>query len=70
MSPTQHLQLKLHEQEEKVEDLLAQLKTEKDLSKTASEVSKSIESTKAHLQGQLRTREAENNRLSVQIRVR
>ncbi|KAE8583032.1 hypothetical protein XENTR_v10020413 [Xenopus tropicalis] len=63
-----HLQIKLHEQEEKVEDLLSQLKTEKDLSKTASEVSKSIEATKAHLHGQLRTREAENNRLSVQIR--
>lgn len=37
--------------------------------KTTSELSKSLESTRAHLQGQLRNKEAENNRLSVQIKV-
>lgn len=37
--------------------------------KTTNELSKSLESTRAHLQGQLRNKEAENNRLSVQIKV-
>lgn len=37
--------------------------------KTTSELSKSLESTRAHLQGQLRNKEADNNRLSVQIKV-
>lgn len=37
--------------------------------KSAADLSKSLESTRAHLQGQLRSKEAENNRLSVQIKV-
>lgn len=32
-------------------------------------MTKSLESTRAHLQGQLRSKEAENNRLTVQIKV-
>uniref|UniRef100_A0A8C2GW62 Outer dense fiber protein 2 n=1 Tax=Cyprinus carpio TaxID=7962 RepID=A0A8C2GW62_CYPCA len=36
--------------------------------KTTSELSKVLESTRAHLQGQLRNKEAENCRLNVQIR--
>ena len=33
-------------------------------------MTKSVEATRAHLQGQLRNKEAENNRLTVQLRVR
>ncbi|MEQ2171591.1 hypothetical protein GOODEAATRI_012357, partial [Goodea atripinnis] len=32
--------------------------------KSSADVSRTLESTRAHLQGQLRTKEAENNRLS------
>ncbi|XP_053551861.1 outer dense fiber protein 2 isoform X2 [Bombina bombina] len=63
-----HLQMRLQDREKEIEDLHIQLQTEKDLARTASEFSKSLEVTKAHLQGQLRSREAENNRLCVQIR--
>ena len=37
--------------------------------KSAVQVNKSVEATRAHLQGQLRNKEAENNRLTVQLRV-
>lgn len=37
--------------------------------KSTAALSKSLESTRAHLQGQLRSKEAENNRLAVQIKV-
>ncbi|XP_034402521.1 outer dense fiber protein 2 isoform X2 [Cyclopterus lumpus] len=39
-----------------------------DNAKSTADVSKSLESTRAHLQGQLRSKEAENNRLSVQVK--
>uniref|UniRef100_A0A665VUC8 Outer dense fiber protein 2 n=1 Tax=Echeneis naucrates TaxID=173247 RepID=A0A665VUC8_ECHNA len=35
---------------------------------STADLSKTLESTRAHLQGQLRTKEAENNRLTVQIK--
>ncbi|XP_053329375.1 outer dense fiber protein 2 [Spea bombifrons] len=63
-----HLQLRLYEKEKEVDDLLLQLQTEKDKAQKASELSKSLDATKAHLQGQLRSREAENNRLTVQLK--
>ncbi len=37
--------------------------------KSAVYMTKSVEATRAHLQGQLRNKEAENNRLTVQLRV-
>lgn len=37
--------------------------------KTASELSKSMESMRGHLQAQLRCKEAENSRLCMQIKV-
>lgn len=37
--------------------------------KTAVHMTKSVEATRAHLQGQLRNKEAENNRLTAQLRV-
>lgn len=40
-----------------------------DSAKSTADLSKSLETTRAHLQGQLRSKEAENNRLMVQIKV-
>lgn len=40
-----------------------------DNAKSTADLSKTLETTRAHLQGQLRGKEAENNRLSVQIKV-
>ncbi|XP_059850102.1 outer dense fiber protein 2 isoform X4 [Hypanus sabinus] len=63
-----HLLVKMQEIENQTDQLLAQYQTEKDNARAAAELSKSLESTRAHLQGQLRSKEAENNRLAVQIR--
>uniref|UniRef100_A0A803YLF5 Outer dense fiber protein 2 n=1 Tax=Meleagris gallopavo TaxID=9103 RepID=A0A803YLF5_MELGA len=49
--------------------MLADSDTEKlEQAKTAGELSKSLESVRGHLQAQLRHKEAENNRLTTQIR--
>ncbi|XP_069774964.1 outer dense fiber protein 2-like isoform X6 [Narcine bancroftii] len=63
-----HLLVKLQEIENQTDQLLAQYQKEKDNARTAAEFSKSLETTRAHLQGQLRGKEAENNRMAVQIR--
>uniref|UniRef100_A0A8C9U9S8 Outer dense fiber protein 2 n=1 Tax=Scleropages formosus TaxID=113540 RepID=A0A8C9U9S8_SCLFO len=63
-----HLLVKLQERGEEVDQLTVLLQTEKDNAKTTGELSKVLESTRAHLQGQLRSKEAENNRLAIQIR--
>ncbi|KAL4609565.1 outer dense fiber protein 2 [Arapaima gigas] len=63
-----HLLAKLQEKENEVDQLTVLLQTEKDNAKTTGELSKVLESTRAHLQGQLRSKEAENNRLVIQIR--
>ncbi|XP_009707961.1 PREDICTED: outer dense fiber protein 2 isoform X1 [Cariama cristata] len=62
------LQMRLQEKEEEVDDLTIQIQAEKDQAKTACEFSKSMEAVRGHLQGQLRNKEAENNRLTIQIR--
>ncbi|XP_068513505.1 outer dense fiber protein 2 isoform X2 [Anas acuta] len=62
------LQMRLQEKEQEVDDLIIQIQAEKDQAKTASELSKSMEAVRGHLQAQLRNKEAENNRLTVQIR--
>ncbi|KAJ8384905.1 hypothetical protein AAFF_G00197130 [Aldrovandia affinis] len=62
------LLVKLQEREKEVDQLAVLLETEKENGRTTAELSKALECTRAHLQGQLRSREAENNRLSVQIR--
>ncbi|XP_039620251.1 outer dense fiber protein 2-like isoform X2 [Polypterus senegalus] len=59
---------KLQEREMEVGQLLLQVETEKDNARTTAELSKALETTRAHLQGQLRSKEAEGNRLTVQIR--
>nr|XP_009502775.1 PREDICTED: outer dense fiber protein 2 isoform X4 [Phalacrocorax carbo] len=62
------LQMRLQEKEKQVDNLTIQIQAEKDQAKTACELSKSLEAVRGHLQAQLRNKEAENNRLSVQIR--
>ncbi|XP_015734652.1 outer dense fiber protein 2 isoform X2 [Coturnix japonica] len=61
------LQTRLQEKESEVNSLSIQIQKEKDQARTASELSKSLESMKGHLQAQLRQKEAENNRLTVQV---
>nr|XP_020495707.1 outer dense fiber protein 2 isoform X3 [Labrus bergylta] len=63
-----HLVVKLQEKDRELNQLCKLLDSEKENAKSTSELSKSLESTRAHLQGQLRSKEAENNRLSVQIK--
>ncbi|XP_071390784.1 outer dense fiber protein 2-like [Centroberyx affinis] len=63
-----HLVVKLQEKEREVDQLSKFLDTEKENAKTTGDLSKALESTRAHLQGQLRSKEAENNRLAVQIK--
>ncbi|KAA0719869.1 Outer dense fiber protein 2 84 kDa outer dense fiber protein [Triplophysa tibetana] len=51
-----------------VNQLSSMLDNEKENSRTTTELSKVLEATRAHLQGQLRNKESENSRLNVQIR--
>ncbi|XP_029566041.1 outer dense fiber protein 2 [Salmo trutta] len=60
--------VKLQEKEREVKQLTTLLDTEKENAKTTGELSKVLESTRAHLQSQLRSKEADNNRLAVQIK--
>uniref|UniRef100_A0A8B9L7G7 Outer dense fiber protein 2 n=1 Tax=Astyanax mexicanus TaxID=7994 RepID=A0A8B9L7G7_ASTMX len=62
------LQMKLQDKDKEVNQLSSLLENEKENSRTTSELSKVLESTRAHLQGQLRSKESDNNRLAVQIR--
>ncbi|CAB1332448.1 unnamed protein product, partial [Coregonus sp. 'balchen'] len=63
-----NLVLKLQEKEREVNQLTTLMDTEKENAKTTGELSKVLESTRAHLQSQLRSKEADNNRLAVQIK--
>ncbi|OWK59773.1 Outer dense fiber protein 2 [Lonchura striata] len=62
------LQIKLQGKEKEVETLTLQIVAEKDQAKKAFELARSLESVKAHLQAQLRSKEAENNRLAAQLK--
>ncbi|XP_021270005.1 outer dense fiber protein 2 isoform X3 [Numida meleagris] len=62
------LQMRLEEKEKEIDSLAIQIQEEKEQAKAASELSKSMESVRGHLQAQLRHKEAENNRLTTQIR--
>ncbi|XP_064164289.1 outer dense fiber protein 2 [Anguilla rostrata] len=62
------LVVRLQDREKELNQLTVFLETEKENARTTAELSKALESTRAHLQGQLRSKEAENNRLAVQIR--
>ncbi|XP_066548022.1 protein BCAP isoform X3 [Amia ocellicauda] len=63
-----HLRRNLNEKERRVEELLDLCRKETENSDTVVQLSKSVEATRAHLQGRLRSKEAENNRLAVQLR--
>ncbi|XP_037609272.1 outer dense fiber protein 2 [Sebastes umbrosus] len=63
-----HLVVKLQEKDREVEQLSTLIDTEKDNAKSTAGLTKSLESARAHLQGQLRSKEADNNRLTVQIK--
>uniref|UniRef100_H0WIM2 Outer dense fiber protein 2 n=1 Tax=Otolemur garnettii TaxID=30611 RepID=H0WIM2_OTOGA len=63
------LLLLLQDKDKEVEELLQEIQCEKKAqAKTASELSKSMESMRGHLQAQLRCKEAENSRLCMQIK--
>ncbi|XP_034744098.1 outer dense fiber protein 2-like isoform X2 [Etheostoma cragini] len=67
-SENEHLKRDLSETERKVEELMDLRRDEQENIKSAVHMTKSVEATRAHLQGQLRNKEAENNRLTVQLR--
>eukprot|EP00063_Salmo_salar_P021159 XP_013995994.1 PREDICTED: outer dense fiber protein 2-like isoform X1 [Salmo salar] len=58
----------LNDKEKIVEELMGLRKKEMEYTENAVHATKSVETTRAHLQGQLRSREADNNRLTVQLR--
>ncbi|XP_061208850.1 outer dense fiber protein 2 isoform X3 [Neopsephotus bourkii] len=62
------LQMKLQEKEKEMESLANDIQAGKDKAKAVEELSKSMEAMRARLQAQLRGKEAENNRLTVQLR--
>ncbi|XP_027146235.1 outer dense fiber protein 2 isoform X2 [Larimichthys crocea] len=67
-SENEHLKRDLSETEKRVEELMDLRREEQENIKSAVHMTKSVEATRAHLQGQLRNKEAENNRLTVQLR--
>ncbi|XP_033960563.1 outer dense fiber protein 2-like isoform X2 [Pseudochaenichthys georgianus] len=67
-SENEHLKRHLSETERKIEDMMNLRREDQENIKSAVQVNKSVEATRAHLQGQLRNKEAENNRLTVQLR--
>ncbi|XP_020610395.1 outer dense fiber protein 2-like isoform X1 [Orbicella faveolata] len=64
----ERLQLEVTERDRQIETLLAQVEADKDQAVTFEELKKTMETTRAHLQNQLRSKEMECGRLSVQIR--
>ncbi|XP_071948122.1 outer dense fiber protein 2-like isoform X2 [Antedon mediterranea] len=64
----QKLRLSILDKEHEVESLKAMLAAEKGQTNTMQDLQSSLESTRAHLQNQLRKREADCNRMAVQIR--
>uniref|UniRef100_A0A3B4YVR5 Outer dense fiber protein 2-like n=1 Tax=Seriola lalandi dorsalis TaxID=1841481 RepID=A0A3B4YVR5_SERLL len=67
-SENEHLKRDLSETERRVEELMDLRKEEQGNIKTAVHMTKSVEATRVHLQGQLHNKEAENNRLTAQLR--
>ncbi|XP_028283951.1 outer dense fiber protein 2-like [Parambassis ranga] len=67
-SANEHLKRDLSETERRVEELMDQRREEQENIRSTVQVTKSVEAARAHLQGQLRNKEAENNRLTVQLR--
>ncbi|XP_031589422.2 outer dense fiber protein 2-like isoform X3 [Oreochromis aureus] len=67
-SENENLKKDLSESEQKVRELMDLRRKEQENIKSAVHMTKSAEATRAHLQGQLCNKEAENNRLTVQLR--
>nr|XP_046264990.1 outer dense fiber protein 2-like isoform X3 [Scatophagus argus] len=67
-SENQRLKQDLSETERRVEELMDLRREEQENIRSAVHLTKSVEATRSHLQGQLRNKEAENNRLTVQLR--
>ncbi|XP_041698695.1 outer dense fiber protein 2 isoform X4 [Coregonus clupeaformis] len=63
-----HLKRDLNDEEKMVEELMGLRKKEMENTENAVHATKSVETTCAHRQGQLRSKEADNNRLTVQLR--
>ncbi|PWA24036.1 hypothetical protein CCH79_00019127 [Gambusia affinis] len=59
---------KLQEKEKELHQLSTQLDSEKEKARRSVEMSQNLDATRAHLQSQLRRKEAENNRLIIQIK--
>ncbi|KAJ7370112.1 spermatogenesis [Desmophyllum pertusum] len=64
----EHLQVEVSERDRQIETLLSQVEADKDQAEAFEELKKTMETTRAHLQNQLRSKEMECGRLSVQIR--
>ncbi|XP_075909104.1 outer dense fiber protein 2 isoform X2 [Petromyzon marinus] len=62
------LATRLQELEKELSQAAVQLQLEKDSARSATDASKGLEVTRAHLQGQLRSKEADNDRAATQIR--
>ncbi|MED6284980.1 hypothetical protein CHARACLAT_024386, partial [Characodon lateralis] len=67
-SENEHLKRDLNETELRIGKLIDMRREEQENIKSMVHTSKSAEATRARLQGQLRNKEAENNRLTVQLR--
>nr|XP_029479222.1 outer dense fiber protein 2-like isoform X1 [Oncorhynchus nerka] len=63
-----HLKRNLNDKDEMVDELMGMRKKEMENTENAVHATKSVETTRAHLQGQLHSKEADNNRLTVQLR--
>ncbi|KAM7437852.1 spermatogenesis [Porites harrisoni] len=64
----ERLQVEVTERDRQIETLLAQVEADKDQAIAFEDLKKTMETTRAHLQNQLRSKEMECGRLSVQIR--
>ncbi|XP_030630270.1 outer dense fiber protein 2-like [Chanos chanos] len=67
-SENQHLKSTLSEKDRRIEELMALRKREMENAESVVQFSRSVDATRAHLQSQLRSKEGENNRLTVQLR--
>ncbi|XP_070974596.1 outer dense fiber protein 2-like isoform X2 [Oncorhynchus clarkii lewisi] len=63
-----HLKRNLNDKDKMVDELMGLRKKEMENTENAVHATKSVETTRAHLQGQLHSKEADNNRLTVQLR--
>nr|XP_046178011.1 protein BCAP-like isoform X2 [Oncorhynchus gorbuscha] len=68
LKDAEHLKGDLNDKEKMAEELMGLRKKEVENTENAVHATKSVETTRAHLQGQLRSREADNNGLTVKLR--